>query len=304
MCQKLEAVFDAELAQRLHRRGVVGAGQGFLRRHHAVIRAAQIIQAVIERPQAVRPFAVISGKRLILDQRGIGDDAGFQRRRIDADGLIGGTGLLGQRRRKRIDAVGRLFAAPADERQDTAVIADDGDARFHSVVTAKVCLIQNVILRRILQVLVDRRIDLQAVCIDHRARGTCGAVIFLHQRILHVADDRVSVPIPNAVLRAALFADEGHVVAFFHGLVVVAFADEALIVHFRQHELLALAVIVRMDQGVIARGILRNARDGRAFGHIAIGNILAEVQVCGRLDADRIGAEGDAVEVRFEDFFL
>ena len=77
-----------------------------------------------------------------------------------------------------------------------------------------------------------------------------------------------------------------------------------LVPHASENQIAAFQGLVRIDGGVIARGLVHHAHQDGALLHLQVDGVLAEELQGGGLDAVGVGAEENRVQVHVHDFLL
>ena len=151
---------------------------------------------------------------------------------------------------------------------------------------------------------VDGAVDLIAAGLEHLQGDGVFIAGDLHEVVDHLVDDlifKVGEVVAGAVVLAGAVAEHQ---LLRHGLVVLRLADIALVEHFAQDQLLALLVLLEVEIGIIPGGVVGNADEGSTLSQGEILHVLAEVDLRGGLDAVAALAQGDDVEVKFQDLIL
>ena len=124
-----------------------------------------------------------------------------------------------------------------------------------------------------------------------------------HERADDVLDDGLGVVAVNRVGRGLrLGVHKGGLLR--HGGVVLLLRDELELIHLVEHRDAALVVVFRADEGIIPRGIVRDAHDAGALRERQILRRLVEIRLRSGIDAVGAFAEVDHVQIPLHDLFL
>lgn len=125
----------------------------------------------------------------------------------------------------------------------------------------------------------------------------------LDEVVEHVVDDGLGIVAVDGLGGLVGFAAHEHELLRY-GLVVLLLVDPALLIHLLEDGLLPGFIVLAADEGVVLRGVVRDADDARALGEREVLRFLAEVGLGGSVDAVAALAEVDDVEVPLHDLFL
>ena len=290
-----------ELVEDLCRDGVERALQRLADGDDAVVAAAGVFRI----PARAGELDV----RRIVDLRVLRDEAELHGRAVGRDRLDGRSGrALGLRGPVRAEVDG-LFAGAAGHALDlTGVGVHDDDGGLELLAGGRRALRHVVevginIVDRLLDARVIAGIDLIAAGIEQRARRVAADALLLDEVVEHVVDNGLGIVAVDGL--GALFGLAAHEHELLrHGLVVLLLRDIALLVHLLEDGLLPGLIVLAADEGVVLRGVVRDADDARALGEREILRLLAEVGLGGGVDAVAPLAEVDDVQVPLHDLFL
>ena len=274
--------------------------------------------------EVLRPFLTVDLQRVVQDRSGVPDETLFHGRSIDAQRLDGGTRGTDRIRCTVQTAVDGLRTGAADHGNNVSLIVHDGDgrldlllrivlarfgpARFRGEGTA----IDVDIFRSRLDVRVLAGIDAETAAVHSSRRFGLRVVVLLH----HIGDDGVDdivhiVAVDLAVcgsLGSRLLRDVVRGVGvndvLIEGSLILFLRDGIFIEHVVETEGTSFLVGVRIEQRVICGRCLGDTGKAGIFRNGQLVEVLAEVLLGSGLDAVTAGAQGDGVEVRFEDLFL
>ena len=125
----------------------------------------------------------------------------------------------------------------------------------------------------------------------------------LDEIVEHVVDDGLGIVAVDGLGALIGFAAHEHEL-LRHSLIVLLLVDPALLIHLLEDGLLPGFIVFAADEGVVLRGVVRDADDARALGEREVLRLLAEVGLGGSVDAVAALAEVDDVEVPLHDLFL
>ena len=245
----------------------------------------------------------------IKDKRRRGDEAVFHGRTVYCDGLDGRAGRpCGLSGSVQTEAYGLLAGAAAQRLYLAGVLVDDDDAALKLGIGAVAGLGKSVKIGvdRVdlcLYIHVDAGVDLVARVVDQASGGLSADALGLGKVAYNVRDnDLLVVGVGRCAGGLILSADEVELLGLC--LLVLALVQVSLLIHLSQDILLTLLVVLNAVEGVIVGREVGDADDGSSLRDGKILGILAEIGLCGGLNAVAALTEVHGVEVPLKDLLL
>ena len=290
-----------ELVKDLRRNGVERALQRLADGDDTVVAAAGVFRV----PARAGQLDV----RRVVDLRILRDEAELHRGTVGRDRLDGRSGRTLGLRGAVCAEVDGLFARTAGQALDLAGVGiHDDDGGLELLAGGRRALRHVVevgidVVDRLLDARIVAGIDLIAAGIEQRARRVAADALLLDEVVEHVVDDGLGIVAVDGLGGLVGFAANEHEL-LRHGLIVLLLVDPALLIHLLEDGLLPGFIVLAADEGVVLRGVVRDADDARALGEREVLRLLAEVGLGGGVDAVAALAEVDDVEVPLHDLFL
>ena len=262
-----------------------------------------IATIVVTRPS----LAVIDLKRHIGYDRIRRNLAGIHRRAVNGERFDRRTGLTCGHRCTVCQQAAFLFTASTDKTQNISLlIADDHSGLRNDTVllcAGEIGFVGEDFIHRILNILIDGRIDLKAA--GHNAR-TCKVIrniLSFLQVLGQFRDDRLGKPRVGFV--RVLFVCIRMINQFgVDCLVILSLRNKFQLEHFLQYQCLTFLYVFRIAERVVTCGRIGDCGKHSAFGQIQFVKFLAEVSHCGDFRTSCAVTVRNCIQIHFQDLIF